>query len=164
VPTAELIVCDWHPSRATALRLALEREGGSARLLRQCQSLEHCRQWLSAAPASFVAVAADSRNLPVVLGLLTDMLQWFPSARAAVLADRAVAAHESALREAGSLQVVYCQHELGIVAKLAKRHLERFGDDNQLRASWLADLWPSLPWPESAGDDGSSQTDASGKA
>ena len=136
---ARLIVCE----RSGRWAVALRRELGEAGVrVWETRTLPDCRDELLANPASFVVIELLP-NIGGLLRLLETQPRQFPLARLAVVAGRSLAAYEWLLREAGAVHFLCSPREVGVLARLACRHLAEVPQPQQ---SLTERIWASLPW------------------
>jgi hypothetical protein len=137
------IICERTGSWATALRRHLPRD----LRLRETRNLADCRGELAAAPASLVVVEVSESNLAAVVELAVDVERMFPWARMVAVASRGCEAWEWLLREAGAIHFTTSPRTADTLARLAARQTARIPT---ARGTLVAEVWDSLPWPESA--------------
>jgi hypothetical protein len=136
---AKLILCERTGRWAVALRRELAEAGVR---VWETRTLADCRDELIDNPASF-AVLELGANVAGLLGLLASQPRRFPAARLAVVADRSQADYELLMREAGAVHFLSSPRQVGLLARLACRHLAQAPPLQQA----LADrIWASLPW------------------
>ena len=136
---ARLIVCERAGRWAVGLRRELT---GTGVRVWETRTLADCRNELIESPASFVVVELG-RNVAGLLGLLKRQPRQFPAARMAVVADRALADYEWLMREAGAVHFLCSPRRVGLLARLACRHLAQVPP---LPQSLTERIWTSLPW------------------
>jgi hypothetical protein len=136
---AKLIVCERTGRWAVALRRELADVGVR---VWETRSLADCRDELVENPASF-AVIELGRNTAGLLRLLASQSRRFPAARLAVVADRSQADFEWLMREAGAVHFLCSPRQIGLLARLACRHLAQAPAPQQ---SLTERIWSSLPW------------------
>jgi hypothetical protein len=136
---AKLIVCERTGRWAVALRRELTETGVR---VWETRTLADCRDELVENPASFVVVELGA-NVERVLRLLASQQRRFPAARVAVVAERSQADYDSLLREAGAVHVVCSPRHVGLLARLACRHLAEAPAPQQ---SLAERIWTGLPW------------------
>jgi len=137
---ARLIVCEQRGRWAAWLRRELEPVG--VRLM-ETRLVADCWEALARLPASFLVLELTPANV----GELLDRLAWlgrdYPSARAAVVADRRLSECEWLMREAGAVHFLCSPREVRLLAEVACRHLARVPAPPQELAERI---WASLPW------------------
>lgn len=138
---AKLIVCERTGRWAVALRRELADAGVR---VWETRTLADCRDELTRHPASFAVVELGS-NVAGSLRLLADQPRWFPAARLAIVADRSQADREPLLREAGAVHFVCSPRQVGLLARLACRHLAQAPSPQQNLAERI---WAALPWQQ----------------
>jgi hypothetical protein len=137
---ARLIVCERSGQWAVALRRELNDSGVR---LYETRCLPDCWQALAEAPASFLVIELTAQNIEPLLACLARMPREFPSARAAVAADRTTRAYEWLVREAGAVHFVCSPRCLAPLAAVALRHL---ADVPAPQQTMVERIWASLPW------------------
>ena len=136
---ARLIVCERDGRWAAALRRELS---GSGVRVWETRTAADCRRELAASPASFVLVQM-SRN-PLDTPRIVELLaREFPAARFAVAGKRSQAVHERLAREAGAVHFLCSPRRIGILSRMACRHLAQVPPPQQ---SMIERIWASLPW------------------
>jgi hypothetical protein len=136
---AKLIVCERTGRWAVAMRRELADAGVR---VWETRALADCRDELIENPASFVIVELGSSS-GGVLRFLASISRRFPAARVAVVADRSRADYELLMREAGAVHFVYSPRRIGMLARLACRHLAQAPSTQH---SFAERIWSSLPW------------------
>lgn len=136
---ARLIVCE----RTGRWAVALRRELGDAGVrVWETRTPADCREELAHSPASFAVVELGA-NLPKMLEWMTRQRRQFPATRFAVVADRRYADREPIVREAGAVHFVSSPRRVGLLARMACRHLAQVPPPQQ---SLTERIWSSLPW------------------
>ena len=138
---ARLIVCERTGRWAVGLRRELADAGVR---VWETRTLADCRNELIESPASFVVVELG-RNVAGLLGLLSRQPRQFPAARMAVVAERTQSGYEWLMREAGAIHFLCSPRRVGLLARLACRHLAQVPP---LPQSLTERIWSSLPWGE----------------
>ena len=136
---AKVIVCERSGRWAVALRRELAEAGVR---VWETRTLADCRDELVENPASFAIVELAS-NLAGLLRLLASQRRRFPAARLAVVADRSQADYQWLLREAGAVHFLCSPRQVGLLARLACRHLAQAPPPQQTLAERI---WSALPW------------------
>ena len=136
---AKLIVCERTGRWAVVLRRELAEEGVR---VWETRTLTDCRAELAENPASFVVVELG-KNAAGLLRLLANQPRQFPAARLAVVADRSRADYEGLMREAGAVHFLCSPRRVGLLARMACRHLAQAPPPQQGLAERI---WASLPW------------------
>jgi hypothetical protein len=108
----------------------------------ETRTLADCRDELIENPASFAVIELGA-NVANVLRLLARQPRQFPAARLAVVADRGLANHEWLMREAGAVHFASSPRHVGVLARLACRHLAEAPPPQQ---SLAERIWAGLPW------------------
>lgn len=122
VPRACMIVCEKESRWAIAVRRELALAPCDVRV-HQTRTMLRCWEQLAQSPESIVLLAADHQNVDRVVDRIAGLGGEYPLARAIVLADRDLAAHQWLFREAGALHVALSTRLLAPVVRLARRHL-----------------------------------------
>jgi hypothetical protein len=94
-------------------------------------------------PASFVVLEATPANLDAVLARLDRIARSFPLARAAVVAQRPLAAYDGLAREMGAVWFAASVRSVAPIASIARRHIESAPSPDR---SCAERIWDSLPW------------------
>jgi hypothetical protein len=136
----KLIVCERHGRWAVALRREL---AGSGVRVWETRSLADCRTALLETPSAFVVVALSSKNIEGVLRMSAFTRRRCPESRLAVAADRSLAAHEIALREAGAAHFLCSPRQAGLLARLICRRFAQIPPPPQTPTDRI---WAALPW------------------
>jgi hypothetical protein len=136
---AKLILCERTGRWAVALRRELADAGVR---IWENRTLADCRDELVENPASFAVIELGS-NLSGLLRLLASQPRRFPAARLAVVADRSQAECQWLLREAGAVHFLCSPRQVGLLARLACRHLAQAPPPQQTLAERI---WSALPW------------------
>lgn len=136
---AKLIVCERRGHWAVALRRELTEAGVR---VWETRSLADCRDELATSPASFAVVELGA-NVNSLLRFLATQNRQFRSARVAVVAGPSQADYQWLLREAGAVHFVSSFREVGVLARLACRHLAEAPPPQQTLAERI---WAGLPW------------------
>ena len=127
----------WTPSPKTTGIILCERTGRWARALRrelgdfdvsitETRGMSDCRQELTAAPASVVAIEASDASLNALLAFLIGQPQEFPQACVIALADGDQQHRQWLLRGAGAVHFVRSPRDMAPVVEIARRHLAPF--------------------------------------
>jgi hypothetical protein len=148
LPTAmsakpRVVVCERSGRWAFGLRRVLAR----GLTLRETRSLAECEAELREAPGSFLVVELTAANLASTVELLERVQTEHRWARIAVVAERALAECEWAVREAGAIHFVTSPRKAAELARLAERHTALVPGTKR---SLATQVWDSLPWPEAA--------------
>jgi hypothetical protein len=138
---AKLVVCERTGRWATALRRELAASGVR---VWETRSLADCRLELLEHTASFIVVELE-KDIGGMLRFLAAERRRFPAARLAVAADRSLVECEAALREAGAVHFLCSPRGVGLLARLACRHLAQIPPPPQ---TLTERIWASLPWGE----------------
>lgn len=138
---ARLIVFEWTGSWALALRRHL---ASSARLW-PARSLAQAWDALALAPASFLVLELSRNNAEALVARLLRLERDWPLARAAVVADRSLAAYEWLVRQAGAVHFACTPRLAPSLADLARRHLAAAP---QPERDPVQTIWANLPWGE----------------
>jgi hypothetical protein len=136
---AKLILCERTGRWAVALRRELADAGVR---VWETRTLADCRDELVENPASFAVVELGS-NPTGLLRLLAGQPRRFPAARLAVVTDRSQADYQWLLREAGAVHFLCSPRQVGLLARLACRHLAQAPPPQQTLAERI---WSALPW------------------
>ena len=136
---ARLIVCERTGCWAVALRREL---AGAEIRVWETRTLADCWTELAQSPASFL-VLEMGRNVAELLGRMARLPREFPAARLAVVADRSLAGYEGLMREAGAVHFVCSLRQVGLLARLACRHLAQVPPPQQ---SLTERISANLPW------------------
>lgn len=137
-----LIVCERSGQWAVALRRELP--GGDVRV-HETRSLRECWRVLGRHLSSFVVVELTEANADDLLDRLARLERVAPLARAAVVAERSLAAYEPLVREAGAVHFIAGTRDLCPLARLACRHLDQAALQGPCRSVSQA-IWDGLPW------------------
>ncbi len=140
-PHCRLIVCERGGEWAVALRRELGEAGPR---VYETRSLPECWQLLAGHGASFLLLELVPAAVDDLIARLASMEREFPAARAAVVAERSMAAYEMLLREAGAVYFVATPRSLGEVAGMARRH---FDGAPRSRRPLMEEIRARLPWP-----------------
>ena len=114
--------------------------------MRQTRSLAECAAELAAAPQSLLALELSRQNVAGVLALLNGLGRQYPSAVAAVLAERGWESYEWLLREAGAMHFTTSPRQADELVRLAVRHISR---QSAPQKNFAAQIWDALPWSPS---------------
>lgn len=117
--TCHLIVCEKTSHWAAALRPGANR--GRLRVV-ETRSLSGCREALAAAPASVVAIHANSTNVEAAIEFLIQSNRYYPRAVFAALLGPDETALCDLLQEAGAIDVLGSVLDAPRLARLALRH------------------------------------------
>jgi ActR/RegA family two-component response regulator len=139
---ARLIVCERTGRWAVALRRELADAGVR---VHEARAVADAWQMLAESPGSFLVVELTAANAEGLLRRLTRLERDFPLTRVAVVADRALAAYEWLLREAGAVHFTCSPRRLRPLAEAACRHLAQVPAPQQ---SLGERIWATLPWKE----------------
>lgn len=139
-----VIVCEKTGSWAAAIR---REPGNRGLLIRETRSLADCWVEVAVSPESLVAVEATRANLATLVSGLLQLSRQHPHARAVVLAARSMRRCEWIVREASAAHVLFSTRQIGILVRLAHRHLtERQRASSQLDEDLRALIFKRLPW------------------
>lgn len=138
---ARLIVYE----RTGAWALALRRELPPEIRTGPTRSLAETWEALRRAPASFLVLELAPRQAEALLGRLLRLEREYPLARAAIVADRALADYEWLMRQAGAVHFTCSPRRLGGLAGVVGRHLAAVAPPDR---GALAEIWAGLPWGE----------------
>ena len=141
---ARLIVCERTGRWAAALRRELVDSGVR---VWETRTLDDCWSELALSPASFVVLELGA-DVAGLLGRMTRRAGRFPAARLAVVADRSRADHQWLIREAGAVAFLCSPRKVGLLARLACRHLAQAPP---LQQSLTERIWAGLPWAAGSG-------------
>jgi hypothetical protein len=144
---ARLIVCEHTGRWAVALRREVSEAGVR---VWETRTLAGCLNELCENAASFVVLELGG-NVAGVLGLLARQPREFPAARLAVVADRSATDYEWLMREAGAVHFLCLPRRVGLLARLACRHLAQVPPPP---LSLTERIWSGLPWREGREDNG----------
>jgi hypothetical protein len=141
-PTASgrLIVCEREGRWAVALRRELVESGVR---VWETRSLADCWEMLSGAAASFLVIELTKGNADAVVRRLLRLPREFPQARAAAVGARGLVGYSCLLREAGAVEFVASPRRLGLLSRMACRHLASVPPPSQ---SLAQRIWAGLPW------------------
>ena len=139
IAVARLIVCERDGRWAVTLRREL---AGAGVRVWETRTLEDCRRELIASPTSFV-VLQMARDAIETLRFVALQTREFPTARLAVAAKRSQAAFEWPIREAGAVHFLCSPRQVGLLARMACRHLAQVPPPQR---SLTERIWASLPW------------------
>jgi hypothetical protein len=139
--TARLIVCEKTAFWADALR----RETDLA--VHETRSLAECWRELSDWPNSLLVLELTGGNGEMLISRLSDLGREFSGAAAVVVTERRWHGYEWIVREAGAVHFAVSPRCMGLVARLARRHLAAVPEKEM---SPVQKIWASLPWPEGA--------------
>ena len=140
VDLARLIVCE----RTGRWAIALSRElRGCRTRAYQTRSLAECWDMLGEYRASFLVIEVTRSNLDVLLSRLPEIERRFPAARVAAVGNRAMAACEFLLREAGTIHFTTSERLLQAFAVAGQNHLKHVPKP---RLSLVETIWDTLPW------------------
>ncbi len=114
----------------------------------ETRSLFDCTEELGNHPGSFVVLELRARNAPALVQWLSQLDQEDCQARAAVVADRSLDAWEQVVREAGAVWFVTSPRNVGLLARMARRHLQTVPKP---RRDLVEEVWDWLPWARYAG-------------
>ena len=145
--SARLIVCERSGRWAVALRREVAEAGVR---VWETRTLADCRNELRENAASFVVLELGG-NVAGVLRLLARQPREFPAARLAVVADRSAANYEWLMREAGAVHFLCSPRRVGLLARLACRHLAQVPPPSR---TLTERIWSGLPWGEQRGGTG----------
>jgi hypothetical protein len=140
--SARLIVCERSGEWSAALRLELANSGVR---VWECRRIAEAWAALAEMPCAFVVVEATRTNLDDLIERLDRLRRDLPDARAAVVADRGLAAYRWLLREVGAVHFLVSTRQLPSLARLVVRHLANVPMPQQ---TLVERIWASLPWPE----------------
>jgi hypothetical protein len=139
--SARLIVYE----RTGSWALALGRELPAGVRVRPTRSLAETWEMLAQAPASFLVLELAARQAEALLGRLFRLDREYPLARAAVVAERRLAAYEWLVRQAGAVHFASSPRHLASLVRVARRHLAAAPQpDRDIREL----IWAGLPWGE----------------
>jgi hypothetical protein len=138
---SRLIVCERAGEWSAALRAELAEAGVT---VWECRRLAEAWSALEETPGAFVIAEATRENLDELSQRLMWLSRDFPSARAAVVADRSMAAYEWLVREAGAVHFIVSPRRLPALAAMVVRHLANAPMPVQ---TLVERIWASLPWP-----------------
>jgi hypothetical protein len=138
--SARWIVCEKTGRWALALRRQPEAAG---RRIHEVRSLLDGWELLKRAPESFLVLELTAGNCSRLLEGLLEIERHFPRGRVAVVAERSLAACESAVREAGAVWFTTSPREVRPIASLAARHVARARAPVRTTTERV---WDSLPW------------------
>ena len=144
MPPAAFIVFEKTGQWARCLR---RRLAGKAIDVHEVRSVQACRELLSDAPKSIVAIEMAGDTLPVgrAIDQMLSLGTEFPGMKWIVLADRPAQACEPMLRELGAVHFIASTRRAGEVADIVARHLQ---NRQPVLSTNLADtLWQRIPWP-----------------
>jgi hypothetical protein len=131
--------------RTGSWALALGRELPAGLRVRPTRSLAETWDMLAQAPASFLVLELTPRHAEALLGRLLRLEREYPLARAAVVAERRLAAYEWLVRQAGAVHFACSPRRLAPLARVARRHLAAAPQpDRDVREL----IWTGLPWGE----------------
>ncbi len=136
---ARLIACERSGRWAVMLRREL---AGSGVRVWETRTLDDCWSELGQSPASMVVVEL-AKDIDGVLRQLSRQRRCFPAVRAAVVAERSMAAYEGLMREAGAVHFVDSPRQVGRLAQIACRHLAQVPPPQQ---TLTERIWANLPW------------------
>lgn len=136
---ARLIVCERDGRWAVALRRELS---GSGVRVWETRTADDCRRELTASPNSFVLLQM-ARNPIDTLRMLELFSREYPTAGFAVAGKRSQAAFEWPAREAGAAHFLCSLRRVGILSRMACRHLAQVPPPQR---SMTERIWASLPW------------------
>ena len=137
---ARVIVCERQGKWAVALRRELAAESVC---LSETRTLSDSWELLRQSPASFLVLELTPTNVDPLLAGMLALQSDFPLARAAVVADRRLAAYEWLAREAGAVGFLTSPRELAPFAQAIVRHLRQAPKP---RLSLVEQFWAELPW------------------
>jgi len=128
---------------------ALGREPeASATRIHQTRSLAECWEMLDRAPASFVVAELTRANAEALADRLARLPREYPLARAAVVAERSLAAYEPWVREAGAVAFITSPRGLAPLAAMARRQLQQAP---AVQLGLAEQIWARLPWGKEEG-------------
>jgi hypothetical protein len=110
----------------------------------ETRTLDDAWEELAASPASFIVVELTGDGA-VLLSRMIRLPREYPDARLAVVADRALADHQTMMLEAGAAWFLTSPRAAGRLAQLACRHLAQVPQPPQ---SMTERVWAALPWGE----------------
>lgn len=114
----------------------------------ETRSLAECLAALADCPAALVGVEAHSANIERAGRWMADLAWRYPRARLIGFLDRAVAAYEPLLREAGALACLQRELDASGVVALVNRYLSRsaFGTLTESELIVEQRILAGLPW------------------
>ncbi len=115
----------------------------------ETRSVAACRDELDSQPTAFVVLELVAANLSAVLELLADQERLWPRAAIVVVADRALAAWEPIVREAGALAWSTSPRRLRPLVDMASRHIAIHARPYE---TIHAAIHASLPWRSNSTD------------
>lgn len=123
--------------------IALRREAGQeGPRLFETRSLADAWSMVEGFPASFVIAELTPAGSGPLLDWMVRLLQTFPMARIAVVADRALSDWEWLMREAGATWFAASPREVRPMVAIARRHLRLV----PAAGDFIEELWDRLPW------------------
>jgi hypothetical protein len=134
-----LITCE----RTGRWAIALRRELPPGVRIHETRSVPECFRTLAASPAGFVVAELTRSNVDVLLERFLRLERDFPSARVAIVAERALADWEWLVGEAGAVHFTTSLREAKPLAALALRHLRQAPSP---RLGLAERIWAELPW------------------
>ena len=143
MPPATFIVYEKTGQWARCLR---RRLAGKAIDVHEVRNVQACRELLSDAPKSIVAIemAGDTLSVSRAIDQILSLGTEFPGMKWIVLADRAAQTCEPMLRELGAVHFIASTRRAGEVAHIVAKHLQ---NRQAVLSTSLADtLWRSIPW------------------
>ncbi len=138
--TAKCVVCELTGRWGVALRSEL-RDSGIR--VSETRSFDECQATLDAAPASLAIVELTAENSLWLAETIVRERYAHPRLRIAVVADRAYAAEEWLMREAGAIHFLTSPRRIDLVAQIVHRH---FAQIPPPQLSAVERIWASLPW------------------
>ncbi len=135
-----LIICEHTGRWAVALRREL---GHAQACLLETRHVADCWHELARAPASLLVLELTASSTGELTQRIAQLEPDFPLARVAVVAHRSLAEYEWLIREAGAAYFTCSPRRLGLLARLASRHLDRAPVPRQTVAQRI---WAGLPW------------------
>ncbi len=143
MPPAAFIVYEKTGQWARCLR---RRLAGRAIDVHEVRNVQACRELLSDAPKSIVAIemAGDTLRVGRAIDQILLLGTEFPGMKWVVLADREAQACEPMLRELGAVHLIASTRHIGEVADIVAKHLQ---NTQTVLSTSLADrLWKKIPW------------------
>jgi hypothetical protein len=124
--------------------IGLRREAGpGGTRLYETRSLADAWTMLEQFPSSFLVAELTLANVQVLLDRTARLRRMYPSARIAVVAERALADYEWLVREAGAVWFAASPRELAPIAAIAERHVRLAATP---ASDFVQEIWESLPW------------------
>jgi DNA-binding NtrC family response regulator len=114
----------------------------------ETRSVAQCWELLAQAPASFLVVELTRASAEALLERLAWLERDYPLAQVAIVASRALANFQRAVREAGAIHFTTSPREAPALAGLAYRHLQAAPRPMRTLAE---EIWAELPWGREEG-------------